>query len=588
MKILSRIIIAFFAISSAQDLNAQLKDEVGHTVTQWSNWSTTECHRGIAWRLRQNYYSGDNNGYTWEYEVKNNYGRQVAFSYEFSESETSTGNNRMRKTLSPNQVYRNTALPNSSRMNYFVFSVCFSNDGRCKDECYSPCDNGTPNIPDCATSNTTTSNSQTTTTSSNNQSRQTTTYAPPQPTKSQKQAEALNQVSNSLMDLARALDAAKEEKRIKREEERLAQIKLQNEREQLQRVKEQEAAIASEELNGEWKRAKEYSNSESPDGYRSAIQIMLPYAINKRLNGMAVNTIGFWYWKIEDYTNAMKWYTQAYIDGNTTAKYNIGILYLNGMGVSKNKGLALSYFQKACLDKYENGCTKFKNTREELELDAIKNNNNLTYNDLYNLAESYYIENNFSQTLKFFTQGYIIDTTSNWNIPLKIADIYFNKEQLYNEDSAARWYHAAISLMENDINQKSNIGKLNTFDNTYRRVLFRYADIIRNTNGKLAIDTYLKAVRDKLVGAYYRFDGGLYIGAYTEIGTIYELGQGGIEKDWKQAQIYYEKDAERLGGLAMNHLGQLFETGGPNLEKDNRASKKWYKMACKTDKKYCK
>lgn len=213
--------LLFFVTLSIQNLHAQLKDEVGHTVTAWSDWSTTGCHKGIAWRLRQNYYTGNNNGYTWEYEVKNNYGRQVTFSYQFSESDVSSANTPMRKTLSPGQVYRNTSLPKASRINYFVFSVCFSANGRCKDECYSPCDNGTPNIPDCADSNGSTSNSNVSASSSNNQkvspSTNGDTYI--QPTKAQKQAEALNQLSGSLMDLAKSIDKAKAERRERQQKE---------------------------------------------------------------------------------------------------------------------------------------------------------------------------------------------------------------------------------------------------------------------------------------------------------------------------------------------------------------------------------
>ena len=46
------------------------------------------------------------------------------------------------------------ALPNAGYFDYSVYSVCFDSGGKCKDDCYSPCDNGTPNIPNCNSSST--------------------------------------------------------------------------------------------------------------------------------------------------------------------------------------------------------------------------------------------------------------------------------------------------------------------------------------------------------------------------------------------------------------------------------------------------
>lgn len=211
---------------------AQLKDNVGHTVTQWSEWSTTNCHKGLAWRSRQNFYTGNNNGFTWEYEVKNNYGRQVSFSFKFGDNETA-----YRKTLTANQVYKNTALPNSNYFNYAVYSVCFSSDGRCKDDCYSPCDNGTPNIPICnntPSSLNTNSNSSVSSNKNNLQEvqSQNTSNQPSlqelKDSKTQQRIEVITQVSQATISIINSIKEAKREQE-EIEQKQIAEVVKQSE-----------------------------------------------------------------------------------------------------------------------------------------------------------------------------------------------------------------------------------------------------------------------------------------------------------------------------------------------------------------------
>lgn len=397
----------------------------------------------------------------------------------------------------------------------------------------------------------------------NDSDRQTAQNAYNKISKANTQQQALTQLSSSIMDFAKSLEAAKEAKRLKREQERLAQ-------EQQQKENELEAAKALEELENKWKIANEYSDLESTEGYQKAIEIMLPYAINNRINASSINDFGYWYWKLKDYKNAIKWYTNASVKGDANATRNLGVLYANGMGVEKNDGKALTYYKKACEKGLEKACSDFKNKREELESD-----NSATYYDVYNIAETFNSEKDYVKALKYYKKAFNIETVKSWRCPLMIAKMYFNEEQLNDKDSCAKWNTLAINLLENDPFQKNNIGKDNWFDDKYTDALFDLANSVKNKNGKLAIETYLKAVRDG------------YTGAYTQAGVIYELGLGGVEIDWKQAQTFYEKDAEKKSAKAMNYLGQLFEKGGPNLEKSKSESKKWFKLACKRDKKYC-
>lgn len=386
-------------------------------------------------------------------------------------------------------------------------------------------------------------------------------------TKSEKKVAAAGAVISGVGGVLDAMAKAKEEKRQKLEQERLEQ-------ERMRQIKAQQDALASQELEENWNYANKYADLESVEGYKKAIEMMLPFATANKLNGDALNTIGFWYWKLDDFNNARDWYVKSYAKGNANAIRNLGVLYLNGNGVEKNVGFAITYFQKACEAGLIKACNEFKELRAEQEA-TMDNAKRKSYSDCYYIGESYFSEKDYTKALNYYTQAYINDTSANWNAPLKIAEMYFEKNQLNNKDSAATWYAIAVNNMENDPKQKSNIGKKGWFDDKYTDVLFNYGNAIRDQNGTLAITVYTKAVRDG------------YTGAYTQIGRIYELGNGGVEKDWSKAKIFYEKDADKNAARAMYYLGQLYEFGGPNLEKSKRESKRWYKKACKADKKYC-
>lgn len=213
------------------------------------------------------------------------------------------------------------------------------------------------------------------------------------------------------------------------------------------------------------------------------------------------------------------------------------------------------------------------------EISTLVNSENVA-SKAYLIASKYEDMKDYQNAVKYYTINYNNtpqEKRSYW-LTEKIADLYYNKERLDNKDSAAVWLALTLKYMENDPKNKDDIGKPkgNWFDSKYTTLLYNYGNSVKKTDGKLAIEIYLKAVREG------------YTGAYTAVGVIYELGTGGVEKDWKQAQAYYEKDADKKGAKAMYYLGQLYEKGGPNLEKDESKSQKWFKKACKTDKEYCK
>lgn len=571
-------------IIATTNVQAQERDDVGHRVTAW-NISKHGCFKGLVWKLRKSYYSDNSDAYTNEIEIQNTYGTTITFSYNMSENSGET-NTRYKKTLGPNETYRSTYCPNVHLVTFYVTDVCFLDN--CKSDCFALCDNGVPNQPNCGSgsANPTYSNNKITTAKSNtSQPNQTTNYSSSQPTKTQSQTEPINQISNSIIDFAKAIDAAQEAKRQQREQERLEQ-------ERIQQQKKAEADMVIKEMEGQWKYANEYANLNSDEGYQKAIELMLPYANAKKLNGGELNTIGFWYWKIKDYKNAKKWYEEAYYKKNAEGARNLGVLALNGMGQKTDTVWAIHYFQEACDLGLEVACGEYKNFRNQLEI-LIEEKQMKSYFVLQTVAESYFKEKDYYMAAKYYSQfnDSVTDAYFKMETTLKLADMYFDKSQLNNYDSAAKYYDITINLMENYSKENEDIKTSEWRFKKYQKILLNYAYSTRYTNGKLAIDTYLKkdSIRFKGNVNYSSDERYLFYGTNTQIGQIYEYGFGGVEKDWKLAQSYYFKDAQIFkSAVAMNYLGHLFEIGGPNLEQDKKESKNWYKMACKTDNKYCK
>ena len=137
--------IILFSLIFPVNTAAQERDNVGHRVGPWS-MANHPCFSKLSWKLRKSFYSDDSESYTNEIEIKNNYGRAVTFSYNFTEN-ANDSSNRYRKTLGPNETYTSTYCPNVRFVNFYVAEVCFNGD--CKDGCFAQCDSGTPNQPPC-------------------------------------------------------------------------------------------------------------------------------------------------------------------------------------------------------------------------------------------------------------------------------------------------------------------------------------------------------------------------------------------------------------------------------------------------------
>lgn len=156
------------------------------------------------------------------------------------------------------------------------------------------------------------------------------------------------------------------------------QKSAQARRERKEAEKQLANARAAEQLDTDWKKANELASDESNSGYQSAINIMLSYASESKLNGAALNTIGIWYWNLKKYDSARHWFIRADIEGDVNAMFNMGVLYENGQGVvAKDFKKAAEYYKEACDKQYEPACKKAIEMNEKvaavnLEIEKLK------------------------------------------------------------------------------------------------------------------------------------------------------------------------------------------------------------------------
>ena len=164
------------------------------------------------------------------------------------------------------------------------------------------------------------------------------------PTNGQKNVALGGVLATGTIGIFDAIAKAKEEKRQEQEKERIKQEQKEYELQQKRDI-----------MESDWINAQNLANLAD---YTQAIKLMLPYANENKINGMSLGTLGYWYWKLEDYENAIKWYKNAIAKNDLNAMTNLGVMYENGWGVKKNLNIALQWYNDACKKGYTDGCDK--------------------------------------------------------------------------------------------------------------------------------------------------------------------------------------------------------------------------------------
>ena len=75
--------------------------------------------------------------------------------------------------------------------------------------------------------------------------------------------------------------------------------------------------------------------------------------------------LGYYYYDLKDYVNALKCSKRSADQGNKYAQFNIGIMYHKGKGVPQNDKLAITYLVKSASNGFENAFAVLKELSDE-------------------------------------------------------------------------------------------------------------------------------------------------------------------------------------------------------------------------------
>lgn len=146
-------------------------------------------------------------------------------------------------------------------------------------------------------------------------------------------------------------------------------------------------------------------------------------------NSHGIHKLGEFYYSINEFAIAVKYYEQSCTYNNKDAYFNLAMTYLTGKGNSKNDDIAMQLFKKSIklgnskamtyvgniyhMNKKYNKCKKYYKL-------AIKNND---YIACYNLGNMYIEQNNIKNAVKFFILGAKLGDNNSMDMALKYGVI---------------------------------------------------------------------------------------------------------------------------------------------------------------------
>jgi len=268
----------------------------------------------------------------------------------------------------------------------------------------------------------------------------------------------------------------------------------------------------------------------------------------------------------QDYGKAMERYKLASVEGNSTAKNNIGWLYLNGLGVERNLKAAAEWFEKAA---------QYDNTTAMINLG--------------NICEGYGSSDegnpDYKGAVKWYTQAAQLGDPK---AKLNLGNMYhYGHGVRKNYRKAAETYKELA--MSGDVEAYFYIGLYFQngfhFKQNYDAAKYFY-EMGAAGNDSLSMMN-LGVMYGKGLGAEVDHEKALYwykqagdrgdTLAYVNIGWFFEKGLA-VEQDYKQAIYWYKKGAAAREPHAMNNLGAMYERG-LDVKKDQKKAEYWYAKA---------
>ncbi|MCE3075159.1 tetratricopeptide repeat protein [Chryseobacterium gwangjuense] len=539
----------------------------------WGPWNNVSCFKGIQYSVKNFGYDKNTKSYWWSIKWKNNYNEPVSFDGALIIDGEKSINGRF-GTIKSGGTDGLPSLPYKSGSIQFTIeigSVCFSKSwGGCSSTLegwpnYADCDNGIPNYKinekriNSTSTNNTVSNNQTTNSSviqsTNDLSGENRGKIDPE-----RQIKQNQQIDNRNAE-AQQQQLLKQQKELQRKQE------LQQDINQL--------TMATVDL------ITYFSNR------KNALRNSLSKEDGEALLAIANSE------NPTDYTqNIIDIFSDlGYTLRETERKDNYVIITLNN-DVNNINDFMLIHIWPASYDHYNRITFSYhrkKKLQEQLAIlgDKLKD---LTIvgispnNQQKKIKQDEDKLNEKTKRAKSFIE--VFEKNNYWNstksiaftLAKDIAEAYEDTEALNNKEEAIRYYKKAglITLDELSSQWKGDKNMRAYQEKLLAEVYFKIGYLTDAKDGKEAIEWYHKSA------------GIFKINPFKNIARIYQLGLGGVEKNWKLAVENYEKAANEGDAASMNIIGKLYASGGYNLEKDESKSEKWLTKACKKDINYCK
>lgn len=252
--------------------------------------------------------------------------------------------------------------------------------------------------------------------------------------------------------------------------------------------------------------------------------------------------VGGIFYYAENYERAYYWYKKASKKMNKSALFNLGVLYLNGYGVTKDYSEAYKYFIMAA------------------DMGIV--NAQLILGELYYKGEG--VSQDFSRAYYWYEKAATQDLAE---AQLMLGVMYSRGEGVSQDKSEAnKWFE--ISANQGNKKAQFILGLLYEDDNNYVEAYKWYKE---SADQDFAMAQYNlgelyyfgQGVSQDFSKAYYWYEKAAnqdYEDAQCDLGYLYLNGEG-VPRDFTKARYWYEKAADKGNLDALYNLGALYQNG---------------------------
>jgi TPR repeat protein len=308
----------------------------------------------------------------------------------------------------------------------------------------------------------------------------------------------------------------------------------------------------------------------------------------------------------KDFTQARQWYEKGAAAAQPTAMTGLGNLYQNGWGVTRDDSQALRWFEKAAaggepnamsslgeIYKYGKGVTQdYNQARRWYEKAAAAGLPEAMTNLGYIYENGWGVAKDYTQARQWYEKGI---AGGNGEAMTSLGYLYENGWGLTkNINLALQWYQKGAAAGEPTA--MSNLGVYYekgwgvTQDYVQARQWYEKAAAQGNYGAMDGLgNVYLNGwgVTQDYAQArqwYEKASAGGNLAATNELGNLF-LNGWGVTKDSNQARLWFEKAAAAGYTSAMADLGNMY-LNGTGVPKDYNLARQWYEKGANANEAY--